>query len=333
MERLAAAGWQIEWFSGTYPGAQRDEHRDGIRYVRAGSAATVHLHAFARYARRRDFDVVVDQINTIPFFSPFYATRSIAWFQQLAREVWLYEGGKIGRVGYAAEPFYLRPYRSTPLITISPSSAESLRAIGLRGSLRILVMAVDEIADEAVPPKASPRDVVVVGRLTPSKRVEDSIEAAAVLRARGWGGRLIVVGAGPPAYRDALERRVGRLGLADAVVFRGRVDDAERSSILRNASALWMTSVREGWGLVVTEAARHGTPAIVYDVAGLRDAVSDGVTGRVVAARPEALAAATAEVFTSFDAFSSTALERSRALTWEATAASFAHAVDDLVPL
>ncbi len=254
---------------GRVPGAAAAEIREGVRFLRAGTATTVHLQAFRRYARRKDFDLVVDEINTIPFFTPWYAARSVALIFQLAREVWLYEGGALGRFGYAAEPFYLRPYRTTPLLTISESSAQTLRAIGLRGPLRIVPIAVDEPADEAVPAKTLPRDLMVVGRVTPSKRIEESVEAAALLRDGGWTGRLRIVGSGPSAYRAALEGRIAELGLGDVVTFTGRVDDDARRELMRAASALWMTSAREGWGLVVTEAARHGTPSVVYDVPGL----------------------------------------------------------------
>lgn len=332
LQRLAARGWSIEWFSGAYPNAPAEGVRDGVRFVRDGSQTTVHWRAWRRYAKRCDFDVVIDEINTIPFFTPWYAAPSIALIYQLAREVWLYEGGAIGPIGYAAEPVYLLPYRRTPVITISASSARTLRGIGLRGDIRVIPIAVDEPADDDVPPKVRDRDIIVVGRVTPSKRIEHSIEAAALLRSGGWRGRLRIVGSGPPAYRAALERRAGALGVADTVAFTGRVDDAERRRLMRDASVLWMTSAREGWGLVVTEAARHGTPAVVYDVPGLCDAVEDGVTGRVVAARPRALADATNGLFARYDEFARGALDRSRRLTWDAVTDAFARAVDELRP-
>jgi glycosyltransferase involved in cell wall biosynthesis len=59
---------------------------------------------------------------------------------------------------------------------------------------------------------------------------------------------------------------------------------------MARAHALLMTSAREGWGLVVTEANACGTPAIVYDVPGLRDAVINEETGLVVSPDPERLA-------------------------------------------
>ena len=49
-------------------------------------------------------------------------------------------------------------------------------------------------------------------------------------------------------------------------------------------------SVAEGWGMTITEAAACGTPAVVTDIAGHRDAVVDGVTGVLAAARPTSAA-------------------------------------------
>jgi glycosyltransferase involved in cell wall biosynthesis len=51
-----------------------------------------------------------------------------------------------------------------------------------------------------------------------------------------------------------------------------------------------MTSIKEGWGLVVTEAAGQGTPAVVYDADGLRDSVRHAETGLVTDSNPQALA-------------------------------------------
>jgi hypothetical protein len=50
------------------------------------------------------------------------------------------------------------------------------------------------------------------------------------------------------------------------------------------------TSVREGWGLVVSEAAALGTPTVAYDVDGLRDSVR-AANGRLASPTPAALAA------------------------------------------
>ncbi len=73
------------------------------------------------------------------------------------------------------------------------------------------------------------------------------------------------------------------------VTFLGRVSEEEKRERLGRAHALVATSVREGWGLVVTEAAASGTVAIGYDVAGLRDSI--GASGGILTpADPASLA-------------------------------------------
>jgi glycosyltransferase involved in cell wall biosynthesis len=70
-----------------------------------------------------------------------------------------------------------------------------------------------------------------------------------------------------------------RMSAPEGVQFLGRISESEKIERIARAHVLILTSVREGWGLVVTEAAAVGTPVIAYDVAGLRDSVqaSNGV--------------------------------------------------------
>ena len=88
-----------------------------------------------------------------------------------------------------------------------------------------------------------------------------------------------------------------------------------------------MTSVREGWGLVVIEANAMGTPAVVYDVHGLRDSVVDGDTGLVCFENTPSGLAEKIRVLVTYralrDRLAHGALERSRCFTWEQNAAEF----------
>jgi glycosyltransferase involved in cell wall biosynthesis len=324
-------GWAAEWFSGAYAGAAPEEVRDGIRFVRAGSQATVHASAYARYRGRRDFDVIVDQTNTIPFFTPLYARVPVTLFiHQLAREVWLYEApALLGRLGYLAEPLLLRPYRNVPVITVSDSTAASLRDVGLRGPITIVPECVDEPGDPDKPLKSEAGDIVVLGRVVPSKRIEESIEAAAELRRTGWRGTLHVLGGGDRRYRSHLETLAHE---RDAnAVFHGRVSDRVRRDVLRTAALIWMTSVREGWGLAISEAGRNWTPAVVYDSPGLRDAVRHERTGLVVQPNHSELARATKTLLENparLSAYAHEARTFSCELTWDATAREFERALN-----
>lgn len=317
-QRLVELGHRVEWFSAAYPGAPSAETESGITFVRAGSQATVHAHAFARYRRSR-FDVVIDEVNTIPFFAHLYMRAPcVALVHQLAAEIWQYELGPAGLLGRLLEPLYLRPYRSQPIVTVSESSRESLRAIGMRGTISIIDEAVDDPADAVVGDKSAALDVVYLGRLSPSKRVEHCVRAAAVLASAGWKGRLLIAGSGDERYVARLRDEANRIA-PGRVGFLGRVSDEARARLLRSAACVWMTSVREGWGLVATEAARHGTPTVAYRVPGLVDSVRDGVTGVIVNQEPAALAAGTRRVFDDLFGFSQRALREFRGLNWDAT--------------
>ena len=100
-----------------------------------------------------------------------------------------------------------------------------------------------------------------------------------------------VIGSGP---EEARLRKMAGPGVA----FLGRVSEDEKRELLGRAHALVATSVREGWGLVVTEAAASGTVAIGYDVAGLRDSI--GASGGILTrADPASLAAGLVSLLSS----------------------------------
>lgn len=321
LERLASSGWDIEWFSGSYPGAAPTSEVNGITYIREGGQLSVHLRAYRRYRKATDFDIIVDEINTIPFMTPLYSrVPHVAFINQLARGVWRHEAGLlVGSIGEFLEPFYLRPYRNVPIISISPSSIDSLRDIGMRGPMHLIPMSVDEIPDEARPVKNRQRDIVVLGRVTPSKRIEESIDASVLLAQMGWEGELLIIGSGREKYVSVLQARAQSKNAP--VRFMGYLSNDQRRDLLRTCSVLWMTSIREGWGLVVTEAARHWTPSVVYNVPGLCDAVIHGKTGYVTDQSPASLAASTRHLLEAeYEAISLGAFKNASELSWDKTA-------------
>ncbi len=290
--RLVKAGSSVEWFAASFPGAPAEEALDGVRIVRAGRQWTVHWQAFKRYRTsiRGRFDLVIDEVNTMPFFTPLWAgIPRIMLIFQLAREVWWHESPlPISAVGYAVEPIYLQAYRQTPVITISTSTQQDLRRLGLRGPITIIPIGIEQV-QVSHQSKATTPTFLYVGRLAPSKRIGHMVEALAQFRKLTGTGRLLLAGGGSAAYQRSLHELAKRVNVEDSITFCGRVSEPEKHRLMTEAHALLMTSVREGWGLVVTEANACGTPAIVYDVPGLRDSVRNESTGLVVAPRPDSL--------------------------------------------
>jgi len=286
------AGDSVEWFGASFSGAPAEETLDGVRIVRAGRQWSVHWHAFNHYRKslQNRFDLVIDEVNTMPFFTPLWAgIPTVMLIFQLAREVWWYESPPpINAIGYATEPVYLRAYRHTPVLTISRSTEQDLRRLGFSGPISILPIGIEEV-DPLQQSKATTPTFLYVGRLAPSKRVGHMVQALAQFRRATGSGRLWLAGTGSERYKRSLLGLAGRLGVGDSVVFWGRVSAQEKHRLMSEAHALLMTSVREGWGLVVTEANACGTPAVVYDVPGLRDSVRNESTGLVVPPRPDSL--------------------------------------------
>jgi glycosyltransferase involved in cell wall biosynthesis len=291
--RLVAGGDTVEWFTAMFPGATHETELDGIHIVRGGRQWSVHLAAMRRYRRRLrgSFDAVIDEVNTIPFFTPVWADiPHLLLIFQLAREVWWHESPfPISAAGYALEPLYLRTYRNTDALTISASTEADLRGLGFAGAIRVLPMGLEPMVVPSVP-KETITTFLYVGRMAPSKRVHEIIEAFDAYRSTGREARLWLIGDGETRYLESLHRLVERLGLLETVQFLGRVSTEAKHDHMARAHVLLMASVREGWGLSIVEANVCGTPAVVYDVPGLRDAVRDGVTGFVVPPTPESLA-------------------------------------------
>lgn len=330
--RWVAWGHQVTWFAGSFPGAPDRETVDGIEVWRRGSQATVHWHAFRAYRRhfRGRFDVIVDEVNTIPFFTPLYVREpAVMFFHQLAREVWWYEARfPVNALGYLAEPLYLRAYRRTPAIVASPSTRDDLLELRFCSRIDVFPQALDAVPLDSLPPmteKDSRPTLIYVGRVVPSKRVHHLVEALAALRhEHGCDARLQIVGSGEPAYQDRLLALARRLNVQEHVELLGRVSFEAKLDLLQRAHLFVMASVREGWGLVITEAASRGTPAVVYDVPGLRDSTIDGVTGVVCKnSSPESLAAAAATLLQDqalYARLREQAWERSMQVTYDQTA-------------
>ena len=155
----------------------------------------------------------------------------------------------------------------------------------------------------------------------PVKRFDALIDAVAEVRRTVPGAELVIVGEG--AEREHLEDLIDGARRHRVGPPRRPARPTTRSSSSTGGRGCWRrASVAEGWGMTITEAAACGTPSVVTDIGGHRDAVVDGVTGLLVA--PDELGAALARVLSQPELrrrLAEGALERPSALTWEATAA------------
>ena len=135
--------------------------------------------------------------------------------------------------------------------------------------------------------------LVFVGRLIERKGIGNAITALASVP----DAELVVAG-GPDASQldgDPEVRRLRQLawraGVADRVVFRGRVDRDRLPALLRSADVVVCVPWYEPFGLVALEAMACGVPVVASAVGGLTDTVVCGVTGVHVPPREPAATA------------------------------------------
>ena len=139
--------------------------------------------------------------------------------------------------------------------------------------------------------------MVYAGRHVKEKRVPALVRAFARARDSRPGLRLELYGDGPET--GSVENAVRDLDLEQSVRIAGHRPEDEVANALARAGCLATASEREGYGLVVVEAAARGTPSVI--VAGPENAatelVTDGVNGAIAAsAEPDDLADAILQV-------------------------------------
>ena len=234
----------------------------------------LHLSLLAVLAARpiRGFALVVD------------------WFEVWRRDYWIeYLGPVWGRLGWLGQRLTART--SHAALCFSRLHAERLQALGYEGRIT-LVEGLRELDEPASPIPAEPV-VVFAGRHIPEKRAAAVVPAVALAREVLPGLRAVIFGDGPE--RDRVLRLIEERGLDGAVEAPG-FGEAERvQETLRSALCLLHPSEREGYGIVVVEAAALGTPTIVVDGPdnAAVELVDDGENGFVApSAEPRDLARA-----------------------------------------
>jgi glycosyltransferase involved in cell wall biosynthesis len=262
-----------------------------------GLGVLLHL---LRHGRR--YDVV--HTCSFPYFSLLAAGLARAlggyelvvdWFEVWSRSYWLgYLGGVSGRVGALVQRMCARIPQRT--FCFSRLHAARLRDEGLRGPVTVLR---GLYAGASERPEVHDADPVVLfaGRLIPEKQVTLGVGAMAIAVARIEGLRGEFLGDGPE--RDVLARAIAEHGLQEIVSAPGFVDSDVLDAEMRRALCMLLTSRREGYGLVVVEAAARGTPSVV--VAGEDNAatelIEEGVNGTIApSADPQAVADAIVRV-------------------------------------
>jgi len=276
-KRLVRRGYEVTHFCSSYSLCKQQEVIDGINVIRDGGKYSVYSRAKKYYKKNRnEFDLIIDEINTRPFFAPeFVDVPVVALIHQLAREFWFYETKfPLNFIGYYfLENYWLGKYKNIPVITVSKSTETDLKKLNFN-TVRIIPEGLSCEPLDKVPLKEIHPTIIYVGRLKKAKLPDDAIKAFKIIKKQMKNAQLWIVGDG--YMRRSLERIAKE---TQSIKFWGKLPDKEKLSLMSKAQLILVPAVREGWGLVVVEANAMGTPAVAYNVPGLRDSVQNGING------------------------------------------------------
>jgi glycosyltransferase involved in cell wall biosynthesis len=254
-----------------------------------------------RWLARHRGEVDIVHMGHFPFF-PILAARLALWRTDVDvyvdwHEVWTpsywrhYAGPIAGSVGAVVEKVCVRLCPNA--MVFWDANAKRLRNAGYTRDITVLAGLLPERsagAGAVVEDVPSPPVIAFAGRFIRDKAPHVLPEMLAAVRRHIPDAVLIAAGDGPEHAK--VQRELSRRGLDAAATLIGFVPEDRLQDLLRTASCLVVPSTREGYGMVVVEAAAYGTPSIV--AANPENAavghIIDGTNGFVAGPSPAGLA-------------------------------------------
>jgi glycosyltransferase involved in cell wall biosynthesis len=332
-KRFIKEGHTVMMYVSEFPHCKTEENIDGVRVIRSGKPDlralqhSVHFRAYRYYKKNLEnsVDVIIDELHGMPFFTPLYAkVKVVPLICEVANDIWFkmfsFPWNIIGKV---SERFSLLLYKNNHILTISESTKKDLIACSLpKKNITVLPMGINTVAP-LINKKEKYPTLVFVARLNKMKGIEDAIAAVSILSRKLSKIHLWVVGKGDDAYVNYLKELVESYNVTKNVTFFDFVTQEKKFQLMAKAHVIVVPSVREGFGLIVPEAGSVGTPAVVYDVPGLRDIVKNGINGIRVSPSATSLAKGIETILNEkkkYRAMCAAAKEESKRYNWDSTA-------------
>jgi glycosyltransferase involved in cell wall biosynthesis len=337
-KRLVEAGHEVTLFCGGYASCKEYDKLDGIEIIRRGGRYSVYLCALLEYLtrlRKKNYDVVVDDINGVPFFTPLYVRRpKVAIIHHLVKDIFSRELNLLFRpFGYLAEWLIPKFYGKTCFVTVSNSSREEMKEAGIPAeNIKIIHNGISKRYKSNWRLKSPHPRILYLGRLKDYKQLDHLIKAVKIVKDQIADVELSIAGSGDS--EDDLKKLAIELDVNTIVKFHGYVDEKKKLHLLQSAWVFVTPSQKEGWGCTVIEANACGTPAIAYDVPGLRDSIKNGETGLLVERRNvNYLAGAIVKLLKDDDLrgkLNRDAQKWSKNFSWDKSAKEFASVLEDI---
>lgn len=215
-----------------------------------------------------------------PFFTPLYSNKpKVLLIHHVHKNQWYKQFNFIiATIGMLLENL-LMPilYKNTKVITVSPSSLNDISKLGFKQKNIFIGYNSIPLKSKNKYSKSKHPLFLYHGRLKNYKRIDLAIKSFKKLLKKYPNAKFIITGAGD--IYNSLKNLVNTLGISNSVELKGYVSDKEKWDLMHKSWVFLMPSLNEGWGITIIEAASCGTPAIGFEVSGIKDSIIDKTTG------------------------------------------------------
>jgi glycosyltransferase involved in cell wall biosynthesis len=304
-EQLASDGHHVTYLTTRHWPLAKESLLAGVEVVALGTAHAIYFEGRRRSGPLLRFSMATavfllrhggefDAIHTSTMSGPGAMSCVLAsvvhrralvldWWEVWTLDYWRdYAGRGSGTLGWLLQALLARaPHQP---ITYSQLHARRLRSLRPRGRISISRGPMHYVEVSTTPAPAE-QVVVYLGRHIPEKQVAAIPPAILLARSRLPGLRATLFGTGPDMA--ATVRAVHDAGLDDAIDLPGFVSEDIAMDTLGRALCLVLLSRREGFGLVVVEAAARGVPSLVlsHEDSAAAELIEEGVNGFLCSSR------------------------------------------------
>ena len=282
-KRVVAAGHRVTLLSCLYNNAAIEETIDGIRIVRRGKRDFFNFYvpgAYRELTAVEQFDIVFDDINKIPFYTPLYVKEPIVAIAHhfFGKRIFMEVSFQYASYVFMSEFLVRLVYKKTPFAVVSNSTRDELLSWGIKSKIDLLPNAVDLARYRVLADEKSKTPVIgYLGRIKKYKSVDHLIKAMPLILERIPSATLKIIGDGDAL--PELQELATSLGVQPHIEFTGHVSHEEKVRLINESWLVVNPSSKEGWGLTVIESNACGVPVVAADSPGLRDSVIHGETG------------------------------------------------------
>ena len=241
--------------------------------VRSIKQALFFTFSLCKWFTRKKYDAVY--ISSVPVLSIFSVIiikiRNpkckvfVEWLEYWPLSYWKsYKGNLVGLISWVIQlaSLQLGDYRTTFILrTKNRIQARNLPFIRSRTILMAGLVNDDLIISKANQIKR--RDIVFIGRLVAEKQPLYAIKIISLYVKQGWQGNFWIIGTGPE--EKSLRAAIFESGYSNQIHLLIDASDEDVKEKLKSSFLLLHPSKREGYGLVVVEAACEGLPALLIN--------------------------------------------------------------------